>query len=174
MNHPCVSLCRSLLRAILAPLAGALLFGIATASAQTATGSIEGRVQNVVTGNNLNNARLAVKGTNIVAFTADDGSYRISGVPAGPATLIVTFTGLDPQETSVEVAPGQTTQRDFSLTNKARFGEGNDPVKLDAFVVQSTKETDAGAIAVNEQRVSLGQKSVVSADQFGTIPDTNP
>ncbi len=175
MIHPCVSLCRSLLRAMSAPLTCALLFGIANASAQNAsTGTIEGRVQNVVTGNNLNNARVALKGTNFVTFTADDGSYRITGVPAGPAVVTVTFTGLDPQEAPLEIVPGQTAQRDFALNNKARFGDASETVKLDAFVVQSTKETDAGAIAVNEQRVSLGQKSVVSADQFGTIPDTNP
>src|SRR5687767_15829938 len=29
-------------------------------------------------------------------------------------------------------------------------------------------------IAVNEQRFALGQKSVISTDQFGTIPDNNP
>jgi len=46
--------------------------------------------------------------------------------------------------------------------------------KLDAFFVQSTKETNASAIAVNEQRVANNIKSVVAAEEFGTIPDTNP
>ena len=47
---------------------------------------------------------------------------------------------------------------------QARYGETNSTVKMDAFTVQSKKETDAAAIAVNEQRVGLSQKSVISAD----------
>ncbi len=173
MNYLSVPVCWARRCALPALLSCAMLLGFA--SAQTAgTGSIEGRVQNVVTGNNLNNARVAVKGTNLVTFTDDDGSYVLTGVPAGAATVTVAFAGLDAQEASVAVTAGQTAKQDFRLTDKARFGAATDTVKLDAFVVQSTKETNAGAIAVNEQRVSLGQKSVVSADQFGTIPDSNP
>ena len=37
--------------------------------AQPATGGIEGRVQSLVTGDYLNNARVAVKGTNLVTLT---------------------------------------------------------------------------------------------------------
>src|SRR5204862_5679473 len=54
------------------------------------------------------------------------------------------------------------------------YGEQSDAIKLDAYLVESTRETNAAAIAVNEQRFALGQKSVISTDQFGTIPDNNP
>ncbi len=145
------------------------------ASAQTATtGAIEGRVQHAVTGDFLNNARVSIKGTTLVALTDESGAYRLSGIPAGPVTLRVFFNGLDEQEAPLSITADQTAQRDFKLTSKARFGEGTEAVKLDQFIVASTKETNAAAIAVNEQRASLGQKSVVSADQFGTIPDSNP
>jgi hypothetical protein len=40
--------------------------------------------------------------------------------------------------------------------------------------VQSTRETNAAAIAVNEQRFASNIKSVVSTDEFGTIVDKNP
>ncbi len=136
-------------------------------SSATATGTIEGRVQNAGDGNYLNNARVALKGTNRFTFTDEGGTYRLTGVPAGPATVRVFFTGLAEQETALIVLAGQTAQSDFTLA-------GDTTVKLGAFVVQSTKETNAAAIAVNEQRAALGQKSVVSADQFGTIPDSNP
>lgn len=132
-----------------------------------ATGTIEGRVQNASDGNYLNNARVSVKGTTLVTLTDEAGTYRLTGVPAGPATVRVLFTGLAEQELALTVAAGQTASRDFTLTTDTT-------VKLGAFVVQSTKETNAAAIAVNEQRTALGQKSVVSADQFGTIPDSNP
>ena len=140
-----------------------------------ATGSIEGRVQNAGDGRYLNNARVSIKDTNLVTFTDEAGTYRLSGVPAGSATVRVFFTGLEEQEAAVAVASGQSSQRDFTLATALRSGAPGDAlVKLDKFVVQSTKETNAAAIAVNEQRAALGQKSVVSADQFGTIPDSNP
>ena len=146
-----------------------------TARAQPATGAVEGRVQNFVTGDFLNNARVAVKGTNVVTLTDDSGTYRLADLPAGPVTLRVLFTGLDEQELAVAIAAGQTAKQDFKLTSRARDGDrAAETVVLDAFKVQSTRETDAASIAVNEQRVALGQKSVISADEFGTIPDSNP
>jgi outer membrane receptor for ferrienterochelin and colicin len=54
------------------------------------------------------------------------------------------------------------------------YGKAGDTVKLDAYTVQSTRETNAAAIAVNEQRFASNIKSVVSTDEFGTIVDKNP
>src|SRR4051812_27042518 len=73
-------------------------------SPSSATGAIEGRVKNAVSGENLKNARVAIKGTNRMVFTDDSGSYRLNEVPAGPTTLRVFFTGLDEQEVAVSVA----------------------------------------------------------------------
>lgn len=137
-------------------------------------GSVEGRVQNAVTGDNLNNVRVTIAGTTLVAFTDDAGFYRFPRVPTGQAVIHVTFTGLDSRDIPVTVAAGQTVEQDVKLTSVSRYGANADTVKLDAFVVQSTKETNAAAIAVNEQRYSARQENVVSADQFGVIPDSNP
>ena len=157
----------SLLRAFFAAALAAATLATAQTPAPAATGTIEGRVQNAGDGHYLNNARVSIKGTNLVTFTDEAGTYRLSGVPAGPATVRVFFTGLAEQEIALTVAAGQTAQSDFTLA-------ADTTVKLGAFIVQSTKETNAAAIAVNEQRAALGQKSVISADQFGTIPDSNP
>jgi iron complex outermembrane receptor protein len=150
-----------------------LLPGALRAQSAT-TGVIEGRVQNAATGDYLNNARVSVKGTTLVTLTDETGTYRLSGIPAGPVTLRAFFNGLDEVELAVSVPADQTAQQDIKLTSKARYGEVSDTVKLNQFIVQSTRETDAAAIAVNEQRASLAQKSVISTDQFGTIPDNNP
>ena len=131
-------------------------------------------MQNAITGDYLNNARVSIRGTNLVALTDSAGYYQLAGVPAGDVALRVFFTGLDEQETKVTVTGGQSVAADFKLSSVARYGKDADTVKLDKYVVQATKETNAAAIAVNEQRMALGQKSVVSADQFGTIPDSNP
>ncbi len=147
----------------------------ATVHAQpAATGIVTGRVQNAVTGDSLNNARVSVKGTNLVTFTDEGGHYVLDKVPAGPVTLRVFFTGLDEQDIALNVAAGQQAVRDVDMTSVARYGAAGDTVKLDAFVVQSTKETDAAAIAVNEQRTTPNISSVVSAEEFGTIVDRNP
>lgn len=174
--------CNRSLRALTGPLFSRLLtvslvaiLAAPTLSAQSAgTGTIEGRVQNAITGDYLNNARVSIKGTNLVTLTDSAGYYQLTGVPAGETGLRVFFTGLDEQETTVTVAAGGTQTTDFKLTSVARYGKDAETVALDKYVVQATKETNAAAIAVNEQRMALGQKSVISADQFGTIPDANP
>src|SRR4051812_23717293 len=80
-------------------LALSLAFGFAGfAAGQPPAGSVEGRIRNAVTGENLNHATVAVKGTTRVVLTDDTGSYRLDNLPAGPVTLRVFFTGLDPQE----------------------------------------------------------------------------
>ncbi|MBI4626425.1 MAG: TonB-dependent receptor [Verrucomicrobia bacterium] len=108
------------------------------------TGNITGRVQNVVTGQHLNNARVSVKGTDRVAFTDQTGSYRLSAVPSGPVVVEVFFTGLDPQQIPLTVPAGQTLEKDVNLTSRDRYGD-TDAVKLDSFVVSTSRETDGEA-----------------------------
>src|SRR4051812_34705365 len=92
--------------------------------AQSATGTIEGRVQNAVTGNFLNNARVRVTGTKLEAFTDAAGEFRLGNVPAGPATLDVFYTGMAAQKISVTVAPGVVVQQDVSLRDVAAGAAG--------------------------------------------------
>ncbi len=161
--------CLSLLLA--APL------GSAAASAQTATqstGAISGRVQNVATGQYLNNARVSVQGSDVVAFTDQTGSYRLTGLPSGPLVLEVFFTGLDPLKLPVTIRAGDVVEQDISLTNASRYGtDASGTVKLDSFVVATARETDGAAIAINEQRFAPNIKNVVSADALGDVMDGN-
>jgi TonB-dependent receptor len=136
------------------------------------TGSVTGRVQNAVIGRYLNNARVSVKGTDIVEFTDEFGAYRLNAVPAGPIVLEVFYTGLDPQQSTLNVSAGQTLVHDVSLTNVARYGL-TDPVKLSAFVVSTSKELEGEALATNEQRFSPNIKNVVATDSFGDVQEGN-
>ncbi len=136
------------------------------------TGSISGRIQNVVTGQYLNNVRVAVRGTEQVAFTDQTGSYRLAGVAAGPVVLDVFFTGLDAQEIALTVAPDRNHERDVALTSAARYGPDG-TVKLDSFVVATSRETDGEAIAINEQRFAPNIKTVIAADAMGDVMDGN-
>jgi hypothetical protein len=60
-------------------------------------GSITGRVQNALSGNFLNNARVSVRGTDRTVFTNESGTYLVNDAPAGATTIEVFYTGLDPQ-----------------------------------------------------------------------------
>jgi iron complex outermembrane receptor protein len=154
-------LCTALLAAASIPLA----------AQEAGTGVITGRVLHAVTGDALNNAQVSLKGTNRRTATDSGGFYQLTGVPAGTATIEVSFAGLDTQAATVTVTSGLGAQQDFSLTSASRYG---DRVQLDPYTVNATRTTDASAIAVNEQRNARNITSVVSADEFGTIVNTNP
>jgi len=142
-------------------------------TAQSA-GSISGRVQNVATGQYLNSVRVAVKDTALVAFTDQTGSFRLSGVPSGPAVLEIFFTGLDVQHIPVTIKASETLNQDVNLTSATRYGADTPgAVKLDSFVVATSRETDGAAIAINEQRFSPNIKNVIAADAMGDVMDGN-
>ena len=139
----------------------------AAGAAVSETGTITGRVQNVATGQYLTKARVAVKGTDQVTFTDDFGDYVISQVRSGPVVLEVFYTGMDSAQISLNLAPGATVEQNVELTSVARYGQNASVVKLDPFLVQSGRETNADAIATNEQRFAPNIKNVISTDALG-------
>jgi iron complex outermembrane recepter protein len=145
----------------------------AAASTTAQTGTVNGRIQNAATGQSLNNARVTVRGTGRVVFTDESGTYLVPSVPAGSITLQFFFTGLDPQEITLQVAAGQSVERNVDLTNAARYGDKDGTIKLDAFTVGTTRDTNADSIATNEQRFAANIKNVISADAFGEVTDGN-
>jgi iron complex outermembrane receptor protein len=161
---------RLLLALLAAPaLPAGLAAADAAAAASAATGTITGRIQNVATGQYLNQARVTLQGTTQVVYTDMYGVYRLIGVPAGPASLEVFYTDLDPASIAVVVPPGGTVERDIDLTSVARYGRDPNLVKLDAFVVASDRETDAQALATNEQRFAPNIKNVLATDALGDV-----
>jgi len=146
------------------------------AAAQTgAPGRVSGRVFNPATGEFVRNAEIAVEGTNIVAFSGDDGSYALPNVPAGDISVSVTYTGYDRATAKLTVAPGATAVRDFELKGST-FGPAaksatGEVVRLDKFVVSNEREGNAKAIM--EQRAALNMKSVVASDNFGDVTGGN-
>ena len=149
-------------------VASIVVFAAASAVA-AATGSITGRVQNVVTGQYLNQARVTLRGGDHVTFTDNFGTYRLVGVPAGPAVVEFFYTDLDPVVVNLTVPAGGVIERHVDLTSAQRYGRDATAVKLNAFVVASDKETDAQAIATNEQRFAPNLKNVLSTDALGDV-----
>ena len=134
-------------------------------------GGITGRVSNPATGEYLERARITVEGTSLETFTDSDGNYRLANVPAGTARLTTFYTGLPPHTTTVTVGAGQTVQHDVALTATGTSGTG--VVKLDEFRVETSREMDAAALAINEQRFASNIKNVVSTEEFGNVAEGN-
>ncbi|MBI4624071.1 MAG: TonB-dependent receptor [Verrucomicrobia bacterium] len=152
--------------------AGVLVFAAPTRAQAPATGIIEGRVFDAGRGEYLEKARLTIESTRQETFTDATGQYRFVNVPAGTVKLRVFFTGLNPLSAAVNVAAGEVVRHDITMIGRgpARAADG-ETVKLDQFVVSSSKEMDGAAIAINEQRFAKNIVNVVSADEFGTIAD---
>jgi len=135
------------------------------ASAQTpATGTLESRVLDGTTGDPLPGATVAVEGTPLLATTDRTGSVRLSGVPVGDQTLIISYLGSNEVRVPVKVTAGVTTVPDVKLT-KTGYEE---TVTVAAEIIR-----DADARALNQQKTAPNITNVVSADQIGRFPDPN-
>jgi iron complex outermembrane recepter protein len=155
----------------------ALLLGLMLATlcniVHAQTSSISGRVQNEATGQYLNKARVTVKGTSLTVFTDETGTFQITGAPSGSVTLEAFYSGLDPQQVTVNVTPGQSAERDINLTNKAIYGDKTGVVKLDPFLATTSKLTEGESLATNEQRFAANIKNVVATDAYGDVIEGN-
>ncbi len=163
-------------RCLLRCVCTVFLFGLfsSLSFAQSATATVEGRVNNAVTGRYLNNARVTAVGTGKTVFTNAYGEYRVTGVPAGEVTLEVFYTGLDTETVTVDASGGGVVNRNVSLIDSARYGDlDDDTVVLDEFTVQAAG-LSGDATAINEQRFSSNLKNVVDADAFGDVTEGNP
>ncbi|MBP8256949.1 MAG: TonB-dependent receptor [Opitutaceae bacterium] len=145
------------------------------AKAAENTGTIEGRVFNSRSGAVAENARISVEGTDQVAFTNPDGVFHLDNIPAGNVRLRIFYTGYPPQFEALSVVSGQTTRREITLGEGASTlaGATAPVIKLDAFTVSESREMEASAIAINEQRFASNIKQVVSTDEFGAIAEGN-
>ncbi|MBM3875031.1 MAG: hypothetical protein FJ382_15125, partial [Verrucomicrobia bacterium] len=156
-------------------LAIALVSLASTAAAQSAaTGTITGRVGNSRLGGYLENARVGLGSGKLDALTDSDGYYFIHDVPAGRHTVRVHYTGADPQAAEALVAAGQTLRLDFDLAaTSGKPAADTNVVKLGEFVVSTSRQMEAAALAINEQRYSPNIKTVIAADEFGAVVEND-
>ncbi|MDO8540973.1 MAG: TonB-dependent receptor [Opitutaceae bacterium] len=142
----------------------AFVVSVQLVSAQSATpGSIRGTVSHATTGNLLEGAEVSIPALGMRTFTNRDGTFALGNVPPGSHVVRFFYTGLDSQTTPFLVRAGETTQAPVVL------GEG--ALKLDAFVVSSTRQGEAAAIT--KQRNADNIVNVVAIDTFGDVADGN-
>ncbi len=138
-------------------------------------GTIEGRVSNARTNEYLGSARIVAEPSGQETFTDAGGYFRLARVPAGPVQLKVFYTGLPLSTSTLQLDPGQRTRLDVTLgaaDTSANPGAG-EAVRLDRFVVATSKEMEGAAIAINEQRYAPNLRSVVATDELGFVPEGN-
>ena len=141
------------------PLSLSLLLSLSALRAATLTGNIS----NVATGNLLEGAQVAVPSLGLSTLTDNTGRYVLPSLPAGTHEVVVTYVGLDPARTTVNVNDSASTTRNFDLTSVV--------YKLDAFKV--TGEREGGAAAITAQRNAENVKNIVAMDSFGNLPNMN-
>jgi len=95
------------------------LVSTATLSAQTATGTVQGHVYNPVSKQYVKDAEVRLEGTTQVTYTTNDGAFQFNNVPAGPATVSVSFTGYDTVKETLNVTAGQPAVREINLVSTA-------------------------------------------------------
>ena len=140
-------------------------------NAQVRTGTIEGRVFNPGTGEYLEFVRITVQGTTLEAFTNSSGEFRLTNVPAGTAKVTAFRTGVPPQTNTITVTGGEVARKNIELSYAGLDTKRDAAIKLDQFVVSTSKQMDGAAIAINAQRFAPNAMNVVAANEFGPVAD---
>ncbi|HVZ47861.1 MAG TPA: TonB-dependent receptor [Gemmatimonadaceae bacterium] len=130
--------------------------------AQSANGTIAGHVR-AHNGRPLVGATADIEGSTQHAVTDASGYFRLAGVPAGPATVIVRFIGSMPDTLAVTVTAGRTESEDVILQGAA--------VALAPAVVRERVEGQARALM--EQRTANRIVNVTTSDVIQSRPDAN-
>ncbi|MEO5904920.1 MAG: SusC/RagA family TonB-linked outer membrane protein [Gemmatimonadaceae bacterium] len=102
------------LRRVLGFLALAFLTFPALVAAQ-GTGAVRGRVTDAATGSPLVGVQVRIDGTTLGTVTGSDGTYTISGAPAGARQLTARRVGYTPQRSPITVATGGNALQNFVL-----------------------------------------------------------
>ena len=89
------------------------------AAAQQPSGTITGRVIDRASQQPIVGATVRVVGTTRGAQTSDQGTYRITGVPAGAITVQTLRIGYGSSARPVTITAGETTTLDFALDQSA-------------------------------------------------------
>ncbi len=134
------------------------------------TGTLQGRVLNERSAHYIEGARVSIMGTRLETLTDAEGNFRLMQVPSGVVKVQTFYTGLPRDLRSVEISAGKATELTISMGVQPKNG---DIVELAKFQVSVSREMDATALAINEQRFAPNIKQVVSTEQFGNVAEGN-
>ena len=82
-------------------------------------GVVTGQITDASSGAPLVGVQVVVEGTTIGGLSADNGRFRVQGVPAGTREIRAILIGYGPVTQTVDVTEGQTSVLDFQLSQSA-------------------------------------------------------
>ena len=82
---------------------------------EAAPGTVTGRITDIATGKELENAMVLLEGAGIGALTNAKGRFMIANVPAGRHTVTIKNLGYAEHEREVTVVEGQTAVADLGM-----------------------------------------------------------
>ena len=142
---------------------GAIMLASPSAVAQ-GNGTIAGRVADSA-GHGLAASVTVLGNSRHGAYATGDGSYAITGVPAGTYRVQAHFIGFAESNVAVTVAGGQTAMANITLKAVART--------LNTVVVASPRLNETTAGALQEQQNADNIVSVMSGDVIRSLPNNN-
>lgn len=148
-----------------AALALALVAPLAQAQSPRA-GRVVGRIIDAASGQGLTDVAVQLVGTKLGAMSGVDGRFTIAGVPAGTVTLFARRIGYQPKTvTGLFIDAGKTLEQNISLSTAT--------MQLSAVTVSAAAERGSVSEALDQQRISVGVVSSVTAEQIQKSPDGN-
>ncbi len=127
------------------------------------TGAVRGTVIDDESGEPLPRASIRLEGTKYGGVSDNDGRYRISNIPTGSYTLVVTYIGFKEGRESVRIAGGSTIIVDITLESETI--EGGE------IVVRGSRSGQARALT--RQKNADNIVNVMSEDMIERFPDPN-
>lgn len=138
----------------------------ACAFAQNEAGEVRGRVIGSRDGEPLALVQIQLSGTSFRAVTAEDGSFRITGVPAGSYALLASTVGYHLVRQEFGLAAGESKNFDVVLTSST--ASRRDSVEVSAGPFEVAAQASASAMTIEgEERKNLA--SVLADDPLRAV-----
>ncbi|HQG44339.1 MAG TPA: carboxypeptidase-like regulatory domain-containing protein, partial [bacterium] len=132
-------------------------------SALYAQGTLTGVVLDSAKADPLIGANVYLVGTALGSVTDIEGKYRIVNVPEGSYTLRISYIGYRTRNLRVQVAAGQTLQRNIRLVSDVAKG----------ISVDVTAQAIGQVAAINQQISAKTIVNVISEEKIQELPDAN-
>jgi iron complex outermembrane receptor protein len=146
-------------------------FSLASATAFAQSGSIKGVVK-TSDGQAAPFVNVALKEINKGTTTSEDGSFVLKNIKAGSYTLITSFVGFQPQEKQIDIAAGEITVVDFTLSENSE--------QLQEIVISDSRSLNEKAVEIGKagikpmdlpQSLIVIDKTVLENQQAGRLSD---
>ncbi len=141
---------------------------VVSAQGATSTGTVRGRVTEVVSGRAIADARVQVTGTRIAAVSNASGDFLLTLVPTGPRIISVRRLGFQPSTQAVTIIADGAVTANFTLRESA--------VNLSEVVVTGsaapTEKRKIGTSVASIDSTTISRAVAVTVDQAlqGKVP----